>query len=424
MKLNRRSFLKAAGATAAMASAPTIAKAATSPHVVVIGGGFGGATLAKYLRMWSGYSFNVTLIDANAGHVSCVMSNLVLNNRTDLSKLRMRYWNLTSKFGVNVVTAKVVEINNRSQQVTLDTGDKLDYDRLALATGIGFKDIPGIDYDITPHAWIAGPQTSLLANQIQSMKTDSTFVMTIPKSPYRCPPGPYERACVVADIFVRNGITSPDKPRVVVLDANADIQAEKHTFETAFSTLYRNIIDYVPNASVQSVDSATKTVHTSAGDFQGDVVNIIPEQQATSLVIDAGLTDTYRRWAPVDPLTYESTEYGFEGVHVIGDSQGTKQPKSAHMANSQAKICADAIIRSLSGLPTDTDERMDNVTTNSACYSPVSYDEASWLTANFYYDKYAGVMKLRHIGEADTWSRESYREMHAWADNLFYDSFY
>jgi hypothetical protein len=172
------------------------------------------------------------------------------------------------------------------------------------------------------------------------------------------------------------------------------------------------------------VDSATKTVYTSAGEFSGDVVNIIPEQQATSLIVDAGLTDTNGRWAPVDPLTYESTEHGFEGVHVIGDSQGTKQPKSAHMANSQAKICADAIVRSLSGFPTDSDERMENITTNSACYSPVSYDEASWLTANFYYDKYTGEMALRHIGEAEKWSRGSYREMHAWAENLFHDSFY
>jgi NADH dehydrogenase FAD-containing subunit len=425
MKLNRRNFLKAAGATAALASAPTIAKAATATHhVVVIGGGFGGATVAKYIRMWSGYSVNVTLVDPNTSHTSCVMSNLVLNNRTLLSKLKLHYGYLSSKYGVNVVTGKAVDINNSSQQVTLESGDMLGYDRLVIATGIGFIDIPGYDPNITPHAWIAGSQTSMLTSQVNAMDVNSTFVMTIPKAPYRCPPGPYERACVVADTIVRKGFTSGDKARVVVLDANSDIQAEKHTFERAFSTLYRNIIEYIPNASVQAVDSAAKTIHTNIGDFSGDVVNVIPDQQATSLVMNAGLTDIYRRWAAVDPLTYESTEYGFQGVHVIGDSQGTRQPKSAHMANAQAKICADAIIRSLSGLPTDTQERMENVTTNSACYSPVSFDEASWLTANFYYDIESGSMKLRHIGEAENWSKKSYQEMHAWADNLFYDSFY
>ncbi len=423
MKINRRSFLKAVGATAAMASAPSMAKAATGQHVVVIGGGFGGATVAKYIRGWSGYSINVTLVDPNAQHTSCIMSNLVLNSRMSINDLKLGYSNLAVKYGVNIVTDKAVDIDNAAQRVTLQSGDTLNYDRLVIATGIGFRDLPGIDYAITPHAWIAGDQTTLLAQQIKAMNENSTFVMTIPKSPYRCPPGPYERACLVADLLVRRGYTSGNDPRVIVLDANNDIQAERDTFQRAFSSLYGNILDYVPNAAVESVDAATKTVYTNIGEFTGTVVNIIPEQQATSLVIDAGLTDVYRRWAAVDPLTYESTEAGFQGVHVIGDSQGTGQPKSGHMANAQAKICADAIIRSLSGLPTHDAERVANVTTNSACYSPVTYDQASWLTANFYYDANAGAMKLRHIGEAGNWSQRSYREMQAWADNLFQDSF-
>lgn len=424
MKLNRRNFLKAVGATTALASAPTIAKAAGGKHVVVIGGGFGGATVAKYIRGWSGYDVNVTLVDANARHTSCVMSNLVLNKRASLRQLKLSYENLAFKYGVKVVIDKAVDIDNAGQKVTLQSGETLNYDRLVIATGIGFRDVPGINYNLTPHAWIAGPQTSLLARQVQNMNVNSTFIMSIPKSPYRCPPGPYERACLVADHFVRKGFTTDDNARVIVLDANSDIQAEKHTFHRAFSSLYRNIIEYIPNASVEAVDSEAKRVFTNVGEFDGNVVNIIPEQQATSLVMDAGLADVYKRWAPVDPLTYESTETGFQGVHVIGDSQGTKQPKSAHMANSQAKICADAIIRSLSGLPTDGAERMENVTTNSACYSPITYDEASWLTANFYYDVDAGAMKLRHIGEAEKWSRGSYKEMYAWSENLFHDSFY
>jgi len=153
------------------------------------------------------------------------------------------------------------------------------------------------------------------------------------------------------------------------------------------------------------------------------VVNVIPNQRANGLLRKTGLTGS-QSWASVDPLTYESTLSDFPGVHVIGDAQGTGQPKSAHMANSQAKICADAIIRSLYGVPTDTAERTNNITTNSACYSPITYDEASWLTANFAYNTGEGKMMLTHIGEAESWNSENFQQMFTWASNLFTDSFY
>jgi hypothetical protein len=209
---------------------------------------------------------------------------------------------------------------------------------------------------------------------------------------------------------------------VVVLDENPSIQAERHTFERAFEGIYRNVIEYVPNAVIGGVSSAERLVETSLGDYRGDVVNLIPRQCAPALVRRAGLCNP-AGWADVDPLTYASVVDGMHKIHVIGDIQGTGQPKSAHMANSQAKVCADAIIRSLADLPTDSDERIENITTNSACYSPITYDQASWLTANYAYDDATGKMQLTHLGEAERWSRESYREMFAWAENLFSDSF-
>jgi NADH dehydrogenase FAD-containing subunit len=207
-----------------------------------------------------------------------------------------------------------------------------------------------------------------------------------------------------------------------VLDANSDIQAEKDTFSRAYTDLYGNTLQYVPNAEVLSVNSYTGQVYTSAGDFQGDVVNVIPGNQATSFVRDSGLTN-YGDWAPVDPTTYESTLSGFSGVHIIGDSQNTNQPKSAHMANSQAKVCADAIVRSISGLPTDTTERLDNITTNSACYSPILQGQASWLSANFSYNRSAGQMELKHMGASGDWSSKNYNRMFKWANGLFSDCF-
>ncbi len=420
MKINRRHFIRAAGTGLAMASFPGIISAASKPHVLVVGGGFAGATVAKYLRLWSGLAIDVTMVDPNTHHTSCVLSNLILNNRLPFSNLEIPYSSLESKYGVNVIQDTAVEISGT--RVRLNNGGWGTYDRVVVATGIGFNKPSGLDSEKSPHAWIAGDQTKLLASQINGMGTNSTFVMTIPKSPYRCPPGPYERACLVADYMRRRGVTSVDKPSVIVLDANSSIQAEKETFSRAFNELYGDILQYVPDAEFESINSSAGIVYTSAGQFQGDVVNVIPANQATSIVIESGLTDG-ENWAPVDATTYESTISGFQGVHVIGDSQNTNQPKSAHMANAQAKVCADAILRSLSGQPTDTAERLANLTTNSACYSPISKDKASWLTANFAYNTDFDQMQLTHIGEAENWSSENYKEMLVWASNLFADSF-
>ena len=419
MKFNRRRFLQAFGAAAALSATPRIASANTSAKVVVVGGGFGGATVAKYLRLWSNMEIDVTLVDPKASHTSCVLSNLVLNGRISMRELKRSYGSLESYYGVNLVRDRVTAIGAGGDSVKLKGGGSLSCDYLVLATGISFKKPDGIDFGQTPHAWIAGSQTRLLASQVNSIPSGGSFVMSIPRSPYRCPPGPYERACIVADILQRKG-----GGKVTVLDANPFIQAERHTFERAFNSLYGDIIEYVPGASVSGVDSENRVVESSRGKFQGDAVNIIPPQQAPWFIRKAGLTEGGKGWAPVDPVTYASTVPGFTNVHIIGDAQGTNQPKSAHMANAQAKVCADAIIRLSKGLATHTEERIKNITTNSACYSPINRDEASWLTANFAYNLKTRQMELAApLGEAEEWSRENYEEMFDWASNLFTDSF-
>lgn len=440
--VNRRQFIKLVSASAALGATPTALKAAScpaqtpssKPHVVVVGGGFAGATAAKYIRMWSMGNIDVTLVERNANHISCILSNLVLNGRLKLSDITLAYDALQQQFGVNLRLNTSLDTNYGIQTVggrkavQLSDGCELLCDALVIAPGIGFETVAGLDFSLVPHAWIAGPQTTLLKTQLQNMPQKGTFVMTIPKAPYRCPPGPYERACVVADFLIRK----KGGGKVVVLDANADYVVEKHTFETAFKGIYKNVVDYRTNVQLLSVDSATRTAVTSAGNFQGHVLNVLPTMKAAPLVDALGLNNIGGRWAGIDPATCESTAAGKEGCYIIGDSTGVpaplpNTPKSGHHANAQAKVLADTLVRRLTGDPATVfaPERLENIRTNSACYSPITYDKASWLTAVYAYDSVNKAMKLvtDSFGESETPSKDNFETMFAWSRNLFADSF-
>jgi sulfide dehydrogenase [flavocytochrome c] flavoprotein chain len=412
---SRRHFLKLLGAASAFAALPPAVRAATTPpRVVIIGGGFAGATLAKYLRLWGG-NVDVTLVDPNASHTACILSNLVVTGAISMSRITLSYDSLRTKYGVRVLRDSALAVDPAGHSVSLASGATLPYDRLVLAPGIDFLPIPGWDPNLVPHAWQAGPQTTLLKNQLAAMTAGRPFVLTVPKAPYRCPPGPYERACVVADYVKRKKPGS----KVIVLDANASIVAEPHNFGNAFNQTYAGIIEYYTNVTVNQVDSANRMIYTSLGNFSAGVLNVIPDQRAGAIVTNAGLTtDPTGRWAPVSPLSYASTVHG--DIHVIGDSQATGQPKSGHMASSQAKVCADAILRAFAGLTPDPAP-----TTNSACYSPITASTASWLTAAFQYDAASNSMKLvpAAFGEARAPSQDNYQEMFKWADNIFADSY-
>lgn len=415
--MNRRNFLQLAGLASASFALPRAVRAATAaPRVVVVGGGFAGATVAKYLRLWGG-NIDVTLIDRNAEHYACILSNLVVTGQLAMSRIRLGYDSLRTGRGVKVVQAEVVEVNPAERCVVVQdaTGFRAyPYERLVLAPGIEFTPAAGsYSAELTPHAWKAGPQTLLLKQQLSAMTSRGTFVMTIPKSPYRCPPGPYERACVVADYLKRK------KPgaKVVVLDANTSIQAEPLTFDRAFKETYRGMLTYVTGAEVTGVVSAERRVITTQGSFTGTVLNYIPNQRAGDIVTQAGLVnDPSGRWALVNPLTYASVVN--PEIHVLGDSQGTGQPKSGHMANSQAKVCADAIIRAFNGEGPDPAP-----TTSSACFSPITSTKASWLSACFQYDPGTAAMKRVDLGEAHEPTSDGFQQMYQWADNIFADSF-
>ncbi|MDP5064432.1 MAG: NAD(P)/FAD-dependent oxidoreductase [Haliea sp.] len=429
MTFTRRNVLKVVAATASMA-ASGLAVSASQHRVVVVGGGFGGGTVARYLARWGGADVAVTLVDPGDAHVSCVMSGLVLNDSLSLSDLTFPFAGWKSRYGIDHLQRRALSIDGAAKRLALDDGSGVDYDSLVLSPGIRFIDVPGLNSELIPHGWIAGPQTQLLHDQIRDMPDAGTFILSIPKSPYRCPPGPYERACLVADILGRRsgalGVSlAPGRtPKVIVLDANPRIQAEEETFSRAFSELYGNIVSYHANAELLSVDSTARVVETSIGSFSGDVVNVIPGHAAPQLLADSGLTDG-GLWAPIDPVTYASTVAGFPGVHVIGDAQASGQPKSGHMANSQAKICADAILRNARGLQNHTAERLAALTTNSACFSPITANEASWLTAVYRYDTGSGQMALvpASFGASRGWSKSNYERMFDWSNNLLADTF-
>jgi len=398
-----------------------------SGRVIVVGGGMAGATVAKYLRMWGGGSVQVTLVEKEPLYTSCILSNLVLTDNIGMSSLYFDWNRIRSGYGVNFLagTASAIDPDAKRLAISTAAGEViLPYDRLVLA--------PGIEFDYTgawsslataeaqqamPHAWKAGAQTEILHAQMRSMRSGDTFVMTIPPTPYRCPPGPYERACLVADWLKEFRPGS----RLLVLDANLDIVAEKETFSRAFFGLHASVIDYRPNIQLSGIDPSTRTLYTTAGDvITGAVVNVIPPHKAGRLVTDSGigLANVGGRWAGVDVLSYESTAQ--PGIHVIGDSSGSTQPKAGHIANQEAKVCADAIVRLLAGAAPDPAP-----VTNSACYSPITRQEASWLTAVFGYN--AATRRMEPVpassGEALRWTTDNFEEMFDWFRNLMADSF-
>lgn len=438
--VKRRDFIKMAGAaglglttagwhmlaaadekrrrTSSTTTATVPANTGIKGRVVVVGGGMAGATVAKYLRLWGGSGVDVTLIERESAYSSNIMSNLVLNGSRNMSSLQYGYGNLASRYGVKMVKGEVATIDPVGRAVTLTGGTRYAYDRLVVAPGVDFDILPGLEtaaaQAAVPHAWKAGPQTTALRNMITAMPSGGVFVMSIPAKPYRCPPGPYERACVVADWLKRNRPGS----KVIVLDANPGITAEVHSFTDAFYNVHAGVIEYQPNVAINSVDAATLTVNTSAGNIRGNVLNLIPPHRAGKVVTANGLADAGGKWTSVDVLSYEARVA--PGIHVIGDASATTQPKAGHIANQEAKVCADAILRLFAGQALDPAPH-----TNSACYSPITFETASWLTANFAYDPTTKTMQpvAASSGEAASRSKDNFEEMNKWFAALMGDSF-
>ncbi|MFO1037334.1 MAG: NAD(P)/FAD-dependent oxidoreductase [Geminicoccaceae bacterium] len=337
------------GAAAATVAAPRIARGA-APRAVIVGGGFGGATAARYLRRLDP-SLDVTLVDRSADYLTCPFSNLVLVGERRLDDLRQDRSGLAST-GITLVTGEVAGVDATARKVSLADGAALAYDRLLLAPGIDivWNGLQGYDEaaaSLMPHAWKAGPQTELLKRQLQAMPDGGTVIITAPAAPYRCPPGPYERASLIAWWLGR----AKPRSKVLILDAK-DSFSKQALFLQAFADLYPGRVEWIGAAAgghVTRVDPAAMSVETDMGSETGAVINVIPPQQAGRIAALAGTTDA-KGWCPVDPTTLESTLV--PGIHVIGDACiAGPMPKSATAANSQAKAAAAAIVALLRGDP-------------------------------------------------------------------------
>ena len=362
--------LMAGGALAALGGCATSGGVPSSAKVVVIGAGYGGATAAKYVRLLSDNSLDVVLIEPNRQFVSCPMSNLVVGGARQMSDITSSYEGLRSRHGVTVVHDTASAIDAQKKTVRLASGAEIRYDKLVLSPGIElmFDGVQGLQQAQGEgrilQAWKAGPETLALFRQLESMRDGGVFAIAIPEAPYRCPPGPYERASVVAAYLKKN------KPRskVLILDANQDVTSKGPLFKKAWADLYPGMLEYRGQHKAVAVDARTLTVKFDVqDDVKADVLNVLPPMRAGSIAVQSGLANANARWCHVDYQTFEST--AAKGIHVLGDSiqVAPLMPKSGHMANSHAKVAAAAIVAELRGVAIDPRPMLTNT-----CYSFVS----------------------------------------------------
>jgi NADPH-dependent 2,4-dienoyl-CoA reductase/sulfur reductase-like enzyme len=351
-ELTRRTVLRAsaAGALSATLAACALLPPRSAGKVVVIGGGFGGATAAKYLRLWSEGGIEVTLVEPNRQFVSCPISNLVLGGSRTLADLTVGYAGLRTH-GVRVVHDTVVAIDAERRQVRLAAGGGLAYDRLVVSPGIElmFERVHGMSAaaaEVIPHAWKAGPQTATLRRQLEAMPDGGVVLISVPAAPYRCPPGPYERTCQIAHYLKARKPNS----KLIVLDANPSVTSKGPLFTRVWKEDYAGLVEYRPNATVAEVDVAGRAFVLDLGErIRGDVLNLIPPMRAAAIARQAGLITANERWCGVDWTTLESQTV--KHVHVLGDAtlSAPGMPKSGHMANQHGKAAAAAIVDLLAG---------------------------------------------------------------------------
>ncbi len=419
--ITRRTFLKVAGTAGALGlvGCSTAPSKGTKAKVVVIGGGYGGSTAAKYLRLFDP-SLDITLIEKLKTYYSCAGSNEVISGWHDLEWLRRSRDGLRTKLGVNLVRAKVVEIDPQRRLVSLKDGTDIPYDRLVISPGVDmrFDAIEGYDLNaskLIPHAWKAGKQTKLLINQLKAMRNGGVVIITVPQNPYRCPPGPYERASLIANYLQKF------KPRskVIILDAKTQF-SKQALFLKGWQDIYPGMVEWISSEKEGRIDHIDPTKLIVATEFnvhRADVLNVIPPQKAGWLARKTELADP-SGWCPVDPHSFESTL--IPNIHIIGDACiATPMPKSAFSANSQAKICAASIVDLLNGRQPGPPSLINH------CYSFLAPDYA--ISINGVYEYSVTEKQLVATGGGETpMDADRGREAEfarSWRENITSDSF-
>ena len=374
--LARREWLKAASAAGGAGVFASLGLAGCASNkiglpdqtrVLVVGGGYGGATAAKYVRLFSGGKIDVVLVEPNDAFVSCPVSNLVLGGSKTLADITLPYTALSKTHGVTLVKDMVASIDPVKKLATLASGASIRYDKLVLSPGIEFMwdGVAGLKEANAQgsilQAWKAGAETVALRKQLEAMPDGGVFAITVPEAPYRCPPGPYERACQVASYFK----TSKPRAKVLILDANADVTSKGALFKKVWAEQYKGMVEFRPQHKAVAVDARTNTVKFEVqDDVKADVLNVLPPMRAGAIAVQTGLANANARWCNVNFLNFEST--AAKDIHVLGDSiqLAPLMPKSGHMANSHAKVAAAAIVAELAGWEINPAPMLTNT-----CYS-------------------------------------------------------
>lgn len=391
-------------------------------RVVVVGGGYGGATAAKYVRLLSDYKIDVVMVEPNASFVSCPISNLVIGGYRQVSDLTTSYSKLAGNHGVTVVRDMVKSIDASRKTIVLAGGNAIAYDKLILSPGVDmmWDSIEGLQAaNASGHilqAWKAGPETVSLRRQLEAMPNGGVYAITIPEAPYRCPPGPYERACQVASYFK----ASKPRSKVLILDANPDVTSKGALFKKVWAEDYKGIIEYRPQHKATAVDAKSGLVKFEVhSDIKADVLNVLPTMRAGAIAVSTGLANVNARWCNVDYQTFEST--AAKDVHVIGDAIqiAPLMPKSGHMANSHGKVVAAAVVAQLSGLEINPQPLLTNT-----CYSFVNEKQVIHVASVHQYDSkdktYKTVPGSGGVSPAPTELEGVYA--HSWARNIWADT--
>ena len=435
-KFNRRDFLKLSGGAAALATSmgySSFAIGGAKKKVVVVGGGIGGATVAKYIRMVDS-SVEVTVIEPNAHYHTCFMSNEVLSGERTIESIRFGYAGLQAH-GVNVVQDSVTGIDAHARVVKTAGGNSYNYDRCIVSPGVDFKWdlIDGYDASVAesiPHAWKAGPQTVTLRKQLEAMKDGGTVCIAPPPNPFRCPPGPYERASQIAHYLQKH----KPKSKIIILDPKPKFSKmglftagwEKHYgYKSGDSMIEWHGTPSGSNDNVlQSVNAKSRTVKTEFSEVTADVLNVIPAQKAGKIAFAAGLTNE-SGWCPVDLKTFESTIH--KNIHVIGDSAiQSPLPKSGYAANSEAKVCAAAVVALLNGMDTPQPSYVNT------CYSVIAPGDGISVAMVYRYNNGTGkIDKVKGSGGLTPGYADSSMNMrareeqyaHSWFKNITHDVF-
>ncbi|MDP2785258.1 MAG: FAD/NAD(P)-binding oxidoreductase [Sulfurimicrobium sp.] len=419
--MNRRNFIQMAGIAAglSMASFSVIARAGEvlpkkGRRVVVVGGGYGGTIVSKYIRM-SDPSIEVVMIERNKTYVSCPFSNLVIGGSRDLKDNMITYEKLAAKHGIQVVYDEVTGIDVAAKQVRVGAGT-ISYDRLVLSPGIDFRfdELEGYDPLETPkympHAWKAGEQTLRLRKQLVDMADGGTVVLSVPVTPFRCPPGPYERISQIA-WYLKN---HKPKSKLIVLDANPDIVSKGPLFRKAWEKHYQGIIEFHAANKVSKVDHKAMSVDTGVEEIKGAVINVVPPQKAGAVAYMAGVVGEDKKWCPVNQVTFESTLV--PNVHVIGDAcSAGAMPKSGYSANSQAKVCALNVVQLMNGKDLIPPSHVN------VCYSYVTDKEAISVSAVYKVAEGKTIAVPNSGGVSPDLSELEGVYAHSWIKNILHE---